>query len=150
MTYQAATLVKYSRALSNGTYDETMKVQIKNIYAATQSFSLGSVSNLLPYVSSFGDKWTSDLALFHFATDAIREMTESDIYVTNTGAFKNGFAKNPLTQGDLLAVMPYINTIETYYIRGTLIRRMLLTTFGLSKAKTSASPHVVRLQVNKA
>jgi hypothetical protein len=61
-----------------------------NIYNAIQAFRVGAISMPLPIVSKYGDKYASDLALFHFITGALRVMTGAELYLTNTGALKTG------------------------------------------------------------
>ncbi len=67
-----------------------------------------------------------DLAPYNLVSDAIREAFNTEIELENMGGVRAPLAKGPITREDLVAMVPFDNTVVTFKIRGSRLKRILL------------------------
>ncbi len=67
-----------------------------------------------------------DLAEYNLMADAIRATFKTQLVLENIGGVRSPLVKGPITRGDLVAMDPFDDTIVTFNIDGTTLRRLLL------------------------
>lgn len=63
--------------------------------------------------------------LGNFIADAIRDFSKADIGVLNGGSIRSALEAGKLTVGDIITVLPFINTVETIELPGSVIKSAL-------------------------
>lgn len=82
-------------------------------------------------------------------TDAVQWYTGADIAVINGGAIRDSFPSGPVSRGDVLAVMPFDNTVAMFAMTGAQVLAMLQHGIsGLINENVEADPDGKFLQVS--
>lgn len=63
--------------------------------------------------------------LGNLIADALRSFSGAEIGVLNGGAIRASLEAGPLTVGDIITVLPFINTVETINVPGSIIKEAL-------------------------
>ncbi len=66
-----------------------------------------------------------DAANYNMVADAVKEQLKVDFDLENSGGVRAPLVKGPITQGDLLSMDPFGNTIVTYKISGRQLKEIL-------------------------
>ena len=62
---------------------------------------------------------------YYLVSDAIRETLGTEIELENFGGVRAPLAKGPITVGDLVTMLPFGNTVVTFKIKGSDLKRVL-------------------------
>lgn len=85
---------------------------------------------------SQGEKFASETPLGDLICDIMREYTKTDIFFMNSGKVRKGFAKGPVTLGDLYGVLPYEGNLVTVKMTGDQIIKILESSCALKMGKS--------------
>jgi 5'-nucleotidase len=67
----------------------------------------------------------SDLPAYNLMADALRETYKADFALENMGGVRSPLLAGDITAADLATMDPFDNTVITFYVRGSKLRRIL-------------------------
>ena len=83
-----------------------------------------------------GNIFRKESHLGDFISDIIREYTQTDIMLLNSGKIRNGFKKGPITMMDLYNILPYEGTIVKISMTGKQILKILESSCAIKMSKS--------------
>ncbi|MBN2789343.1 MAG: bifunctional metallophosphatase/5'-nucleotidase [Candidatus Delongbacteria bacterium] len=83
-----------------------------------------------------GNLFNRESYLGDLISDIIREYTNTDIMLLNSGKVRNGFSKGPITLMDLYNILPYEGTVVKVSMTGKQLLRVLESSCALKMSKS--------------
>lgn len=74
-----------------------------------------------------------------FVTDVLREKTGADIAITNAGGLRADLPEGPVTKGNVLDALPFVNNLVVCEMTGAEIREVLEQSFSLERGMAQVS-----------
>lgn len=66
-----------------------------------------------------------ETALGNLLTDAFRYETQSDVAIMNSGGIRSGIPAGDVTRGDVMAILPFGDTVRKVEVTGNVLRQVL-------------------------
>jgi 2',3'-cyclic-nucleotide 2'-phosphodiesterase (5'-nucleotidase family) len=116
------TVVKYFGTLTetkmdSAVYDPAAKQKVESMLAAIEPEMKRVIGKLeTDWKKSNCGQWTAD---------AIRTKTKTDIAFLNAGSIRKDLPKGDITVGDVWEINPFGNTIMTFKLQGSTIKKMI-------------------------
>jgi 5'-nucleotidase / UDP-sugar diphosphatase len=107
---------------------------ISHIIMTLSGKIIGNSSADIPHAR--GDNFNIETPLGNLVADIMREHTGTDIFLMNSGKVRNGFAKGPVTLGDLYNVIPYEGSIVTVRLNGEQLINILESSCAFKMSKS--------------
>jgi 2',3'-cyclic-nucleotide 2'-phosphodiesterase/3'-nucleotidase len=83
--------------------------------------------------------YLKESSLGDFVTDVMRERAGAEIAFTNAGGLRADLPEGPITKGDVLDALPFVNTLVTFEMTGTQVREVLEQGLTLERGLIQAS-----------
>ncbi len=83
--------------------------------------------------------YRAESSLGSFVTDVMRERAGAEIAFTNAGGLRADLPEGPITRGDVLDALPFVNSLVTLEMTGAQVREVLEQGFTLERGMVQAS-----------
>jgi 2',3'-cyclic-nucleotide 2'-phosphodiesterase (5'-nucleotidase family) len=83
--------------------------------------------------------YLAESSLGSFVTDVMRERAGAEVALTNAGGLRADLPEGPVTRGDVLDALPFVNTVVTLEMTGAQLREVLEQGLTLERGLVQAS-----------
>jgi 2',3'-cyclic-nucleotide 2'-phosphodiesterase (5'-nucleotidase family) len=104
--------------------DPTVKATVDK-YASQLAAQMSVVVGKSAYEFDNGRKSEGDTPLGNLIADCLREQTNVDIGIMNSGGIRSGLPKGDLTRGAIFSMLPFENRLVTLKVKGTTVQAIL-------------------------
>lgn len=83
--------------------------------------------------------YNGESPLGNLTADAMRDSTGAEVALQNAGGLRADLPEGPITEGHVLDVLPFVNTVDTYRLTGAQLLEILAQSVTLERGMMQAS-----------